>query len=112
MSKKIFCFDIDNTICKTIKNYYRKSKPYKNKIRVINNLYKKGHTILFFTSRGMSKYKGNLKKIHKIHYNFTCRQLKLWGVKYHKLIMGKPTFDFIIDDKSIFFRKNWEKYLK
>ena len=30
--------------------------------------------------------------------------IKKWGVKYHKLIMGKPSYDLIIDDKSIFFK--------
>ncbi len=29
MVKKIICFDIDNVICKTIKNKYSKSKPKK-----------------------------------------------------------------------------------
>jgi hypothetical protein len=39
-------------------------------------------------------------------------QLKKWKLKYHKLIFGKPSFDVYIDDKSIFFKKNWSFLLK
>ena len=44
-------------------------------------------------------------------YEFTEKQLKKWSVKYHKLIMGKPSFDVVVDDKSLFFKKNWAKIL-
>jgi hypothetical protein len=108
-NKKTFCIDIDNTICRTTNNFYKNSKPIKKNIKLINNLYKKGHTIIFFTARGMSKYKGNKKKIHKVYYEFTRDQLIFWGVKFHKLILCKPSYDIVIDDKSIFFKKNWTK---
>jgi hypothetical protein len=40
MKKKlIFCFDLDNVICKTKKNYYRNSKPIYNSIDIVNKLY-------------------------------------------------------------------------
>jgi ribonucleotide monophosphatase NagD (HAD superfamily) len=107
--KKTFCIDIDNTICITINNFYKNSKPIKKNIELINDLYKKGHTIIFFTARGMNKYKGNKNKIHKVYYKFTRDQLIAWGVKFHKLILCKPSYDFAIDDKSIFFKKNWTK---
>jgi hypothetical protein len=32
---------------------------------------------------------------------FTEKQLKSWGVKYHELIFGKPVADVFIDDKAI-----------
>ena len=41
MKKKIICFDLDNVICNTKKNYYSKSTPKKNVIKIINELYKK-----------------------------------------------------------------------
>ena len=34
-----------------------------------------------------------------------------WGVNFHKLIFGKPSYDLYVDDKSIFFRKDWIKLL-
>ena len=30
----------------------------------------------------------------------TQAQLKMWGVKYHELLMGKPHADIFIDDKA------------
>ena len=42
-------------------------------------------------------------------YEFTKKQLSKWKVKYHKLIFGKPSYDYYIDDKSIFYNKNWTK---
>ena len=35
----------------------------------------------------------------------TKKQLKMWGVKYHELIFGKPSYDIIVDDKSILYNK-------
>ena len=40
-------------------------------------------------------------------FELTTNQLKKWKVKYHKLIMGKPSYDLIIDDLSIYFKKTW-----
>ena len=47
--KKTICFDIDNTICKTVKSDYKRSKPIIKNIKYINNLYDKGHVIKIFT---------------------------------------------------------------
>ena len=44
--------------------------------------------------------------------SLTKSQLKKWGLKYHKLIMGKPSYDFFIDDKNLGFKKNWHGLLK
>ncbi len=33
-------------------------------------------------------------------------------IKYHKLIFGKTSFDIYIDDKSLFFDKNWSTKLE
>ena len=55
---------------------------------------------------------GKLNKSKKYIKPLTLKQLKNWGVKYHKIYFGKPSFDLFIDDKSLFFSKNWEKLLK
>ena len=39
----------------------------------------------------------------------TKRQLKKWGIRYHKLMFGKPVFDVYVDDKNFEFKKNWHK---
>ncbi len=109
MKKKIICFDIDNVVCNTKSSNYKKSKPNKNAIFKINELFDKGHEIILFTSRFMGRTKQNKKKSYQLGYNLTKKQLKNWGVKYNKLIMGKPSYDLIVDDLSIYFKKTWVK---
>ena len=111
LKKKIYCFDLDGVICKTNKNYYKTSKPIKKVITKINKLYANGHKVIIFTARFMGRSKENVSLAKKRGYNFTYKQLKKWGVKFDKLIFGKPSFDYIIDDKSIDFKKNWYKHL-
>ena len=112
MKKKIFCFDIDNTICSTFGSNYINSKPIKNNILLINDLFNNGHFIKLFTSRFMGRSKENQKKAKKKGYSFTKKQLRKWGVKYNKLIFGKPSYDVFIDDKNLSYDKNWEKIIR
>ena len=107
--KRKYCFDIDGVICKTIGSDYKNSKPIKKSIKKINELYDDGNIILIFTARFMGRSKDNIKKAKKLGYKFTYNQLKKWDLKFHKLIFGKPSFDLFVDDKSIFFRKDWQK---
>jgi|TARA_B100001964_G_C13936091_1_gene466785 hypothetical protein len=107
----IFCFDIDNVICKTKKNNYKNSKPNKKAIKKINQLYNCGHIIKLFTGRYMGRNKENLKKAKKQAYKMTVMQLKKWDVKYHKLIFGKPSYDLFIDDRALFFKNNWYNFI-
>tara|TARA_B100000925_G_scaffold289724_1_gene273269 strand:- start:41 stop:415 length:375 start_codon:yes stop_codon:yes gene_type:complete len=106
-NKLIFCFDIDNTICKTNGASYKKSYPIKKNIQSINNLYKKGHYIKIFTSRYMGRTNSNIKKAKKLGYEKTLKQLKSWGLNFNKFIMGKPRFDVYVDDKNLGYKKNW-----
>ena len=107
--KKIICFDIDNVICLTKKSDYKNSKPFKKVIKKINYLYDNGYFIKIFTSRFMGRNKENVMKTKKQGFRFTKNQLKKWDVKYDKLILGKPSYDIFIDDKALFFKKNWLK---
>ena len=110
--KKTICFDLDNVICKTNKkNEYNKSKPNKRAINKINQLYEK-YNIIIFTARGMGRFNGNLNKVKKNLLPLTKNQLRLWGVKYNKLIMGKPSYDLIVDDKSYNYNNSWIKNLE
>ena len=109
--KYIFCFDIDNVICKTINKNYKTSKPNKKAISKINELYENGHFIKLFTGRYMGRNKENIIKAKKQGYKMTIKQLKKWKIKYHKLIFGKPSFDLFIDDKTLFFKNNWYRFI-
>jgi CMP-N,N'-diacetyllegionaminic acid synthase len=109
---KRFCFDIDGVICKTIKNNYKNSIPNYKVIQFINNLYSDGHYIIIFTARYMGRNKENISQAKKQGYKFTFNQLKKWGLNFNQLIFGKPSYDLIVDDRSIFFQKNWFKKFK
>ena len=60
----------------------------------------------------MGRNKDNVKKAKKEGYKFTLNQLAKWNVKFDKLILGKPSYDVIVDDKALFFKKNWINHLK
>ena len=108
MKIKTICFDIDNVICKTDHEHdYSKSKPIKKNIRVINKIYDKGFRVILYTARYMGRYDGKVNKVKKMIKPLTLTQLKEWGVKYNKIYFGKPSFDLFIDDKSLFYQKNW-----
>ena len=108
---KIICFDLDNTICKTKGNKYSDAIPIKKIIKLINFLYKKKYYIKIFTSRYMGRSNENIFKAKKMGFKTTQNQLKKWKVKYHKLILGKPSYDIYIDDKALGFSKDWNSKL-
>ena len=110
--KKIICFDLDNVLCSTTKNFYKKSKPIKNAINFVNYLYRKGYYIKIFTSRFMGRNNEKISIAKRQGYKFTQLQLLNWGLKYNKLIFGKPSYDLFVDDKNLGFSKNWIKILK
>ena len=111
MKKKIFCFDIDGVICKTSKNNYSSSTPIIKTIKIINELYLKNR-IIIFTSRYMGRNNENVKKARAQGYKKTLKQLKSWGLKFHKLVISKLAADIYIDDKSYGYNKNWKKKFK
>ena len=77
---KIFCFDIDNIICKTSQSNYKKSTPNIRVIKLINALYDQGHQIKIFTARFMGRNKDSVTLAKKEGYKFTSLQLKKWNV--------------------------------
>ncbi len=95
--------NIDGTICShaSSKTTYKEAKPIKSRINHINQLFDQGHRIIYHTARGMRTFKNDGKKAHDEYYWLTYNQLDAWGVKFHKLIMGKPSGDIYVDDKGI-----------
>lgn len=94
--------DIDNTICYTKGTNYNLSQPIEENIAKVNALYDAGHTIVYWTARGM-KSGLDWRKL-------TENQLKSWGAKYHELRLDKPSYDIFIDDKTI-NTLDWEEGL-
>ncbi len=103
---KKLCFDLDGVLCTTKISDYKNSKPKKKIIELINNLYISNY-IIIFTSRYMGRSNEKVSLAKKKGYKFTKRQLKGWGVKFHKLKFGKPSYDVFVDDKNFLFKKDW-----
>ena len=89
---KTIWFDMDGTLASTDEGEYEGSEPDYNMIALVNMLYDRGCTIYIMTARGATS---------GIDYReLTIRQLKQWGVQYHKLIMGHPR-DIYIGDETL-----------
>ena len=88
---KIYCIDIDGTLC-TENCEYENAKPIEKIINKINDLYN-NNKIILFTSRGYSS---------GVDWReLTEKQLLKWGIKYNELIFKKPYADYYIDNKAI-----------
>ena len=96
-----YVFDLDNTLCKTNDSNYKNCIPLLDRIKIVNRLYDEGNTITIYTARGMGSTNNNQIKAIKKYYSLTEMQLLQWGVRYHDLILGKPSGDCYIDDKGI-----------
>ena len=77
-----YLIDIDGTITDDIPNEEPERmltcEPYPDALETLNNWYKEGHIITFFTSRTEE------------HRAFTETWLNKHGFKYHGLLMNKP----------------------
>ena len=113
---RTYCFDLDGTLCTQVdlENYgadadpekiYELAEPIKSRIKKVNFLYGLGHIILIDTARGTEL--GNKKHWH----DMTKKQLKEWGVKYHRLRVGeKLVADVYVDDRGKGDTDFFEKY--
>ncbi len=90
---KIYCFDLDLTLCHTEGTNYAASVPYQERINRVNELFSSGSVIKILTARG-SRTGLDLREL-------TEKQLRDWGVHYHELHFGKPDADVYIDDKGV-----------
>ena len=91
MPKKYF-IDLDNTLCNTKNSDYESSTPILERIEYSNNLKKEGNHITIWTARGATTGID--------HRKLTEKQLSEWNIIYDELLMGKPSYDIYIDDKS------------
>jgi hydroxymethylpyrimidine pyrophosphatase-like HAD family hydrolase len=97
-----FVIDIDDTLLiypnrKFVDIYEKYSSAFPNNeaIKKVNELYNKGHVIILHTGRNWDKYQ------------FTKKQLHIFGVKHHELVMGKPQ-GYYIDKDSYKSLKDFE----
>lgn len=93
MVRKTYAFDLDGTLCSLTAGDYELAIPFHDRISHVNSLHKSGHNIIIFTARGATSGRDL--------YSLTAEQLKSWGVRFDHLVMGKPHFDLLIDDKAV-----------
>jgi len=100
------CFDIDGVLCDQVEGNYKDAQPRQAMINLLNRLYDDGYRIILHTSRFMGRAKNNPAEAERIGREFTEQQLAGWGVRYHELWMGKPRYDYVIDDRSVFYNED------
>ena len=87
--KKVIAVDIDGILTlETTGIPFSKRTPNLENIKYVNYLYNKQNLIYLYTSR------------YQRDRQITKSWLKFYKVKYHKLVLGKMKYDFLIDDKS------------
>jgi len=94
-----YFIDLDNTLCYTQSNDYKNSKPNVERINYLCDLKDSGHHITIWTARGSSSGLD--------HSELTKTQLAEWNVPYDELVLGKPSYDCCIDDKSFNVDDYW-----
>lgn len=93
MASRVYCFDIDGTLCTNTNGAYQDAEPMMERIQKVNQLFEEGHKIVLFTARGSTTGID--------WFDVTRDQMNKWGVMYHELILGKPYADVYIDDKGV-----------
>jgi hypothetical protein len=84
--------DVDGVLCTNTNGDYERAEPLQENIDKVNELFRDGDRIVIWTARGTTT---------GIDWRrLTEAQLQSWGVNYHQLMMNKPEFDLMIDDKS------------
>lgn len=96
-----YVVDIDGTVCSVTGGKYEEALPNQDRIAKINKLYDEGNQIIYLTARGMGRSGDNADLAKRMFYELTKHQLDRWGCKYHKLVLGKPSGDYYIDDKGM-----------
>jgi len=99
-------FDLDGVICKRTSEdggveKYNTCYPDLDVVKIVNELTNSGNQVFIYTARGMNTFDGDVSRVYDNLYSLTKNQLKNWGVNYTQLIMGKASYDLLIDDKAL-----------
>lgn len=101
----IIAFDLDDTLCHrpsglTGIDKYHASVPDQRMVSLVNECHDAGYRIIIFTARGMAQFDGSVAIATDALFELTKKQLISWGIKHDLLIMGKPEYDLLVDDKT------------
>lgn len=96
-----FVFDLDDTISRHRGRDFEHATPISATIEKIRQLHAAGHQIVVYSARGQNSCKGDLALIEERNREQVERWLYLNGVKYDRLVFGKPLGDVYVDDKGV-----------
>lgn len=105
-------FDIDGVIAENWNGDYENAPPVPEGIEAVNKTYDAGYNVTLFTARFGKRHPGFQ---YQYGYEVTINWLRKHGVKFHKLILGKPAGDIYVDDKAVRVdvsnrKTDWLKY--
>jgi len=93
-ARRTLCIDIDGVLATIVPpNRYHDAEPLHDAIASVNELFDAGHEIVLFTARGSATGID--------WHDLTERQMREWGVRYHRLVFGKPAADYYVDDRAL-----------
>jgi ATP-grasp in the biosynthetic pathway with Ter operon len=90
VGRRAWVWDIDGTICTETGGNYHLCVPIPGVIDLINEQHARGDEVVLHTARGMKRFNNDVAAVYQNLYELTKKQLDEWGVRYDKLIMGKP----------------------
>ncbi len=105
----IIAIDFDGTLCSWHPSEYELAQPLPERILQVRRMKEAGHTVWIYTARGASQ--GSEAAADARWGKLTRSQLEEWGIPYDRLIIGKPSYDVLIDDRALAFTENWEEQL-
>jgi len=103
ISKKRFCFDLDNTLVTypKVDGDYTTVEPIYDTINYLKKLKEKGHTIIIYTARRMRTHGGNVGAVIADIGKITIDTLEKYNIPYDEIYFGKPYAHFYIDDLMV-----------
>lgn len=109
--EKTLIVDVDGTILHAANRDYANATEFSAVIGKLNDLYRKGWNIIYFTARGQLSKNGDMKRIEKENRPVLEKWLKDHDVLYDYLVFNKPYGAFYVDDKALslydFMAKNF-----
>ena len=104
--KMTFVIDIDGTLCPIKKKdeRYEDLIPYPDMVDRIRYYKANGAKIVFYTSRNMNSYQGNIGMINAHTAKIILAWLDKWEIPYDEIMYGKPWpghKGFYVDDRTV-----------
>ncbi len=101
---KRLILDLDNTICKASDGNYQEALVIPGMIDRLKEYQSEGFQIIFYTSRNVRTFEGNIGKITAFTLPVIVDWLNKNGIPYDEIYIGKPWCGddgFYVDDRAI-----------